>query len=135
MDVFSFPQLFSSKKSSGLNSYYQRMYMSIQMKLKKKIFVSWSETKILTCSCFFFSLNANSAKSFCGTSFSFGRSLAKKIRTCWTGQGGTTSSAIYNKMSLQISGQTQLVQIGSTLIYLPCTWAQLVLHHPNRLVA
>ena len=82
----------------------QRMYNAVEMEVNKEILTKWENQilvpenpvwKIVTCSCFFFSLNANSAKSFWGTSFSFGRSLAIKIRTCWMGQGGTTSSAIY----------------------------------------
>lgn len=36
--------------------------------------------RITTCCRFFTSLNANSAKSFCGTSFCFGSSFASPIR-------------------------------------------------------
>lgn len=57
--------------------------------------LAFSLRYIQTISLFFDSLNAATAKSFCGTNLSFGRTFAMPMRICASNFGGTMSSAIY----------------------------------------
>lgn len=59
-----------------------------------------------TCSLFFGSLNAASAKSPCGTNFCLGKNLDTPIRICVRIQGGTMSSAIW-----KIPSRSQPLQV------------------------
>lgn len=61
---------------------------------KSRILLVLCIVKRLTNFLFCASLKASSPRSFCGTSFAFGISLDKKIRTFWSGSGGFISFEI-----------------------------------------